>query len=93
MVGIHHEIMCHLLNIDLQVKPVSQKCRALDADHYKALQDEVDRLLKIEFIRESYYPNWLANLVLVIKLNGKWRTYIDFTNLNKAYPKNNFPLP
>ena len=65
----------------------------LDADHYKALQDEVDHLLKIGFIRESYYPDWLANLALVIKPNRKWRTCIDFTNLNKVCPKDSFPLP
>ena len=63
---------------------MSQKQRELDTEHYKALQDEVDRLLKIRFIRESNYLDWLANLVLVIKLNKKWRMCIDFTNLNKA---------
>ena len=93
MVGIHPEIMCHQLNIDPQAKPVRQKRRALDADYYKVLQDEVDLLLKIGFIKESYYPDWLANLILVVKLNGKWRTYIDFTNLNKLCPKDGFPLP
>ena len=56
MVEIHPEVMCHWLNIDPQAKPICQKRRALDADCYKALQDEVDRLLKIGFIRESYYP-------------------------------------
>ena len=59
---------------------------------YKALQDEVDRLLKIGFIKESYYPNWVANPVLVVKPNKKWRTCIDFTNLNKTCLKDNFPL-
>ena len=93
MVGIHPKVMCHWLNIDSQVKPVRQKQTALDAYCYKALQDEVDHLLKIGFIRESYYPDWLANLVLVIKPNGKWRTCIDFMNLNKACPKDSFPLP
>ena len=93
IVGIHLEIMCHRLNIDLQAKAMRQKRRALDADRYKALQDEVDRLLKIGFIKESYYPDWLANSILVIKPNGKWRSWIDFTNLNKACPKNSFPLP
>ena len=67
-----------------------QKQRALDADRYKALQDVVDCLLKIGFIRESYYPDWLANLVLVIKPNGKRRTCKNFTNLNKAYFKDSF---
>ena len=56
----------------------------MDTDHYKAIQDEVDRLLRIGFIIESYYPNRLANPMLVLKPNGKWRTYINFTNLNKA---------
>ena len=71
MVGIHLEIMCHRLNINPQAKLVRQTRRMLDADRYKALHDEVDRLLKIRFIRESYYPYWLANPVLVVKPNGK----------------------
>ena len=72
---------------------VRQKSRALDADYYKALLDKVDHLLKIGFIGESYYPEWLANPVLVIKPNEKWMTCIDFMNLNKACPKDSFPLP
>ena len=81
------------MNIDPQVKPVHQKWRALDTNCYKALQDKENHLLKIGFIRESHYPDWLANPVLVIKVNRKWKMCIYFTNLNKACPKNNFPLP
>ena len=40
-----------------------------------------------------YYPDWLANVILVKKANGKWRMCVDFTNLNKACPKDSFPLP
>ena len=40
-----------------------------------------------------YYPEWLANVVLVKKANGKWRMCVDFTDLNKACPKDSFPLP
>ena len=71
MVGIYPEDMCHRLNIDSQAKQVRQKGRALDTDRYKGLQDEVDYFLKIRFIRESYYLDWLANPVLVIKPNRK----------------------
>ena len=39
------------------------------------------------------YPEWLANVVLVKKANGKWRLCIDFTEVNRAYPKDSFPLP
>ena len=55
--------------------------------------DEVNKLLAGGFICEVYYLNWLANVVLVRKANGKWRMCMDFTDLNKAYPKDSFPLP
>ena len=45
------------------------------------------------FIRKVYYPDWLTNVVLVKKANVKWRMCVDFTDLNKACPKNSFPLP
>ena len=44
-------------------------------------------------IREIQYPEWLANVVLVKKANGKWRMCVDFTNLNKACPKDSYPMP
>ena len=39
------------------------------------------------------YTEWLANAVFVKKPNGKWRLCIDFTDVNKACPKDSFPLP
>ena len=44
-------------------------------------------------ITEVFYPEWLANIVVVKKKNGKWRVCVDFTDMNKAYPKDPFPLP
>uniref|UniRef100_A0A2N9ES18 Uncharacterized protein n=1 Tax=Fagus sylvatica TaxID=28930 RepID=A0A2N9ES18_FAGSY len=55
--------------------------------------NEVDKLLTANFIREVFYPDWLANVVMVKKNTGKWRMCIDFTDLNKACPKDSFPLP
>ena len=55
--------------------------------------EEVTKLLAAGFIREVYYLDWLANVVLVKKANGKWRMCVDFTDLNKACPKDSFPLP
>ena len=57
-----------------------------------AIAEEVDKLLKIRFIREVNYPNWVSNVVLVKKANGKWRMCIDFKKLNKACPKDSYPL-
>ena len=45
------------------------------------------------FIKEVYYLDWLANVVMVRKADGKWRMSIDFTDLNKACPKDSYPLP
>jgi hypothetical protein len=53
----------------------------------------VKRLLSAGIIREVTYPEWLANTVMVKKANGKWRMCISFTDLNKACPKDEFPLP
>ena len=44
-------------------------------------------------IREIQYPEWLANVVLMKKANGKWRMCVDFTDLNKAFTKDFYPLP
>ena len=62
-------------------------------DKVATVKAEVQRLLDVRVIRDVKYPTWLANTVLVKKKNGKWRMCIDFTDLNKACPKDDFPLP
>jgi hypothetical protein len=59
----------------------------------EAAKAEVHHLLEANFIESIAYPTWLANVVMVQKKSGKWRMCIDFTSLNKACPKDNFPLP
>ena len=55
--------------------------------------EEVEKLLTTVFIREVYYLEWLTNIVMVKKSNRKWHMCVDFTNLNRACPKDSFPLP
>ena len=74
--------------LDLQTRRTE-----LGPERAKAVNDEVDKLLKAGSITEVKYPDWLANPVVVKKKNGKWRVCIDFTDLNKACPKDSFPLP
>ena len=57
MEGINLEAMCHCLNIDPDRKSVRQKRRAMDAECYQALKEEVDKLLANGFIKESFYPS------------------------------------
>ena len=58
----------------------------------RAIAEEVRKLQEASFIRVVYYPDWLANVVMVKKASWKWRMCVDFIDLNKACPKDNYPL-
>ena len=93
MKGIDPGVTTHELNVDPTFKPIRQKRGKLGPERSKAVNEEVDRLLNAGSITEVKYPEWLANPVVVKKKNGKWRVCVDFTDLNKACPKDSFPLP
>jgi len=61
-------------------------------DRQGAIEEQIKALLEAEFIKESQDVTWLANVVMVKMSNGKWRMYTDYTNLNKACPKDPYPL-
>ena len=92
MKGIDPKIVTHELNVDPTFEPIRHKHRKLGPERSKAVNEEVDRLLRVGSIVEVRYPEWLANPV-VMKKNGKWHICVDFTDLNKACPKDSFPLP
>ncbi|CAA0822828.1 Unknown protein, partial [Striga hermonthica] len=93
LTGISAEVVEHRLNIDLSVRPVKQKRRHHGAKMDKIIEQEVEKLLKAGHIKEIQFPEWLSNTVMVSKAEGKWRMGIDFRDLNKACPKNLYPLP
>ena len=93
MGGIDSALITHRLNVNPFFKPVKQKRRSFAPERQKAINEEVGKLLQANAIREVEYPEWLANVVLVKKANVKWRLCIDFININKACPKDSFPLP
>ncbi|KAK0579223.1 hypothetical protein LWI29_022984 [Acer saccharum] len=93
MPGIDPSIISHSLCVDPMFKPVSQKRRSFNNERYEAIATEIDKLLKAGFIRNLDYNEWLSNVVLVKKKDGRWRMCVDFTDLNKACPKDSFPLP
>ena len=93
MGGIDPIVITHKLNVIPSFKPVKHKRRSFTPKRQKAINEEVSKLLQARAIREVDYPDWLANVVLVKKANGKWRLCIDFTDVNRACPKDSFPLP
>ena len=93
MRGIDPAIITHRLNVSPSFKPVKKKRRSFTPERQKAINEEVGKLLKAGAVREVEYPEWLANVVLVKKANGKWRIDIYFIDVNRACPKDTFPLP
>ena len=93
MPWINPSTMVHKLNVCPSFPLVQQKKRVFTQESDRAIAKEVCKLLKANFIREVYYPEWLANEVMVEKANGKWRMCVDFIDLNRACPKDSYPLP
>ena len=71
--------------------PVVQKRRHLEAKRSTTTVAKVQKLLKVEFIKECQYPEWFSNVVLEKELNETWRMCVDFTDLNKVCLKDSYP--
>ena len=91
--GIDPRFMSHQLNVNHGALPRKQPPQRSSKDHAKAVRIEVNKLKQIGAIKEIFYPEWLANTIVVKKKNGKWQVCIDFIDLNKVCPKDPFPIP
>lgn len=92
MPGIDPTVISHHLQVDPKARSVKQKRCWFAPEQNVAIVEEVNNLLRFEFIREVKYLEWHANIIFVKKKNSKNRLCINFTDLNKACPKDPFPL-
>ncbi|KAI5317923.1 hypothetical protein L3X38_037630 [Prunus dulcis] len=91
MPDINPNIICHWLHVNPANKPVVQKRRNFVLERVAIIKAKIDKLLAAGFIKEVSYSEWLGNVVLVVEQeNGNWRVCIDYTDLNKACPKDKF---
>jgi ribonuclease HI len=93
MPGIDPGLVAHSLNVEPGTKPVVQPARTFHTEVEAQITQEVKKLLAAGFIKPIQHPRWLSNIVPVKKKNGQIRCCVDFRNLNKACPKDEFPLP
>ena len=84
--------ICYHLNVNPSVTFRKQPPWRSSKDHSNAVKDEVMKLKQAGAIKEVFYPEWLANTVVMKKKNGKWRVCVDFTDLNKVCPKDHLPM-
>ena len=93
MPGLDPSIVQHHLPLVPHARPVKQQLRRLHPRWSLQVKEEIQKQLSVGFISVVQYPEWLANVVPVPKKDGKVRVCVDFRNLNKASPKDDFPLP
>ena len=93
MPGLDRRLVEHHLPIKPKYRPHKQPPRRMANEIVLKIKEEIERLLKAGFIRTARYVDWLANIVPVMKKNGKLRICIDFRDLNKATPKDEYPMP
>ncbi|XP_075645316.1 uncharacterized protein LOC142616303 [Castanea sativa] len=93
MPGLDPKLVVHSLNVDPGVKPAIQPARVFHTDTEAQITQEVKKLLATAFIKPIQHLKWLSNIVPIKKKNGQIQCCVDFRNLNKACPKDEFPLP
>src|SRR3954469_15449176 len=91
--GCPEGITEHHLSTEPRLKPVKKFLRRFNDERRNTIGEEIARLLAAGFIMEVFYPEWLPTTVLPLKKNGTWRMCMDYTDLNKACPKDPFALP
>ena len=91
--SVNPSFICHHLNVNPSITPRKQPPQRSSKDHSDAFRDKVTKLKQAGAIKEVFYVEWLVNTMVVKKKNGKWWVCVDFTDLNKACPKDPFPLP
>ncbi|GJV34594.1 reverse transcriptase domain-containing protein [Tanacetum coccineum] len=92
MLGVSRYIEEHRLNVREGCSPVRQKKRSQAPERNKAIQEEVEKLVGAGIIKKDHYHSWLSNPVMVKKYDDSCRMCMDFEDLNKACPKDGYPL-
>ena len=93
MLGILREVTEHALKIRPSSRLVKQCQHHFNEEKRRLIGEEIAKLLVDGFIKEVYHLEWLSNPILVEKKSRKWRMCVDYMSLNKACPKDLFPLP
>ncbi|KAK8683846.1 hypothetical protein V6N13_039892 [Hibiscus sabdariffa] len=93
MPGLNENIAMHKLPIKQECRPIQQKLRRMKPEMLLKIRDEVKKQFDVGFLQAVTYSDWVANIVHVPKKDGKVRMCVDYRDLNRASPKDNFPLP
>ena len=93
MPGLDSDIVQHRLPLNPGCSPVKQKLRRMKPEMSLRIKEEVKKQFDVGFLAMARYPEWVANIIHVPKKDGKVQICVDYRDLNRVSPKDNFPLP
>ena len=93
MPGLDRSIIEHRLLLKKGFRPFQQRARQMKAEVLEEVKKEVEKMLDAGFIRPCRYAEWISSVVPVQKKDGRWRVCVDFRDLNRATPKDEYPMP
>lgn len=93
MPGLDTNIVIHKQPLKPEYPPVKRKLRRTRPDMSLKTREEVGKQLDVGFLVIAKYPEWVANIVPAPKRYGKVKMCVDYQDLNRGSPKDDFPLP
>ena len=93
MLVIGPKIAHHHIDTHDQMVPIKQKLRRMRIEWLLKIKEEVTKQLKVRFIKPVHQAEQIANVALVPKKDEKVRMCVDFRDLNKECPKDDFSPP
>jgi hypothetical protein len=93
MPRLDRSIVEHQLPLKKGFRPFQQRARQMKAEVLEEVKKEVEKMLEAGFIRPCRYAEWISSVVPVQKKDGLWRVCVDFRDLNRAIPKDEYPMP
>ena len=93
MLGLDRSLVEQRLPIKSEFYPFQQPPRRMSKEVKLKVKGEIEKLWKAKFIRPTRYVQWLANIVLVMKKNGRLGVCVDFRDLNAITPKDMYVMP
>jgi hypothetical protein len=93
MPGLDRSIIEHRLPLKTGFWSFQQRAHQMRTEVLLEVKKEIEKMLEAGFIRLCRYAEWISSIVPVQKKDGRWRVCVDFRDLNRATPKDEYPMP
>jgi hypothetical protein len=93
MPGLDRSIIKHQLHLKKGFRPFQQQAHQIRTEVLEEVKKEIEKILETGFIRPCRYAELISSIVPIQKKDDRWRVCVDFRDLNRATPKDEYPMP